>query len=486
MLKNKKGFTLVEIIISLAIFSIVSLVLGSVLVSGFDQFFQISNANNSKLIGDQIISYMRQELVYATDIRIQSELPDTTGDWYSFTIKDGRLYQYHETNHEDLSIYNDEFYQSQDLTLMVHVVDQEPRLDLQASLLVRDELQYSGSDSLQLLNMTESPSITISSGQWQEIDEPLKIYYKKDKLVLKEDTTPVEPEVPEEPGDNEDSVTITGTVEDQLALLSPANNRGEGNLNNGFTFRQYDMIFYDGYWWMFITDGTNIALPYQQQIWKCLRKTYHEKSAYEKGDIVEYNGRYYRSLMTQIYYVPAPSEWTKDRWEEVTDFNDQVPNIPEGLEESVEQALVYRKQTIVKKLDGLDLTKVKDYDVSLADNVAVAVDPSHPTVDEIYKIVTEGIDAYGNKTGQSLTRYFIKVLDNGAKVDEAIDGQVGWQEIKVDYDSNSAYVQGDMIVLDGNGISYAMAKQTVDISMTHQEVTNDCYDGPYWQSVTTR
>lgn len=71
--KNKmdnKGFTLVEIIVTLAIFAIVLTVAGTVYFAGNRMYTQTEIKNQEKYIGDTVFNYMRDRLVYAKDVSV--------------------------------------------------------------------------------------------------------------------------------------------------------------------------------------------------------------------------------------------------------------------------------------------------------------------------------------------------------------------------------------------------------------------------------
>ncbi|CAK7014043.1 MAG: hypothetical protein EUB_01837 [Eubacterium sp.] len=69
-LKNRDGFTLVELIVTLAILSIVLVVAGNYLFFGNRFFSQNEVKNTDKFIGDSIYEFMREKLVYATEVEI--------------------------------------------------------------------------------------------------------------------------------------------------------------------------------------------------------------------------------------------------------------------------------------------------------------------------------------------------------------------------------------------------------------------------------
>ena len=97
-MKNEKGFTLIEIIVSLAIGSIALFVAGSVLVNTFRLFGVYSDTTLRKRSLDNVVEFFRKELEYSTDawyVESFDKIPEKlhSGDkWRCMYVEDGRLY----------------------------------------------------------------------------------------------------------------------------------------------------------------------------------------------------------------------------------------------------------------------------------------------------------------------------------------------------------------------------------------------------------
>lgn len=110
MKKNSLGFTLVEIIVSIAVASVVLLVAGAMILNSLNFFNTTVYSDLDKRCVDSLISFVREEIVYASDVRI---LPDDSPDkpnsdtigteWHCFYVNNGRLY------HDNVSYFTDGF-----------------------------------------------------------------------------------------------------------------------------------------------------------------------------------------------------------------------------------------------------------------------------------------------------------------------------------------------------------------------------------------
>ncbi|WP_195269853.1 prepilin-type N-terminal cleavage/methylation domain-containing protein [Eubacterium sp. 1001713B170207_170306_E7] len=69
-IRNNKGFTLVELIVTLAIASIVMLVAGNYLFFGNRMFAENEVKNTDKYIGDSVFQFMKERLIYAGKIEV--------------------------------------------------------------------------------------------------------------------------------------------------------------------------------------------------------------------------------------------------------------------------------------------------------------------------------------------------------------------------------------------------------------------------------
>ncbi|NZA38705.1 prepilin-type N-terminal cleavage/methylation domain-containing protein [Eubacterium callanderi] len=106
-LKKKEGFTLVELIVTLAILGIFLAVGGTVYFQGNRMFNTTAVKSTEKSLGDNMYSFMREKLVYATKLQIiDPENPDQTPE-------NKKVFKINETGHLDLNnnnIYGEAYY----------------------------------------------------------------------------------------------------------------------------------------------------------------------------------------------------------------------------------------------------------------------------------------------------------------------------------------------------------------------------------------
>lgn len=67
---NQKGFTLVELIVTLSVFSICLVVAGNMLFFGNNMFAKTEVKNSEKYIGDNVYKYMNEIITYATKLEV--------------------------------------------------------------------------------------------------------------------------------------------------------------------------------------------------------------------------------------------------------------------------------------------------------------------------------------------------------------------------------------------------------------------------------
>lgn len=70
IVRDKHGFTLVELVVTLAIFAILLAVAGNYLFFGNRMFTETEKKNSEKSIGDTVFSFMREKIIYATGVEV--------------------------------------------------------------------------------------------------------------------------------------------------------------------------------------------------------------------------------------------------------------------------------------------------------------------------------------------------------------------------------------------------------------------------------
>lgn len=72
---NKKGMTLIEVIVVLLLSSILMVIAGGLLLNSMGYFNRTAQSNYEKQAVDAISSYVRGQLVYASEVQIATQKP---------------------------------------------------------------------------------------------------------------------------------------------------------------------------------------------------------------------------------------------------------------------------------------------------------------------------------------------------------------------------------------------------------------------------
>ena len=314
-LKNTKGMTLVEVIVILMISSILLSIVGTLLYHSMSYFQTTANQSLEKQVIDGITSYMRNELLYASDVVVAKEKPDNT-EWYELSLDvQGQLRKDEET------IYSESFYMNKTVDLSIQFLNSN-KITISFALLNDQHTSiYSRTTTLELLNVTNTLS---DSKQIYNISydqgNGYKIYYKKNVKQIIDDA------------DNEDIDTDSdyeGTVYDELRCRNEEISNIDANGNNKGTwiqdadYQKGDFVEYNQVIYRAIKDIYKSKNPFDNtdQGWKQISPPYWvNHSSYEKDDVVFYemNQKYYQALSV-IHNDEHTPDSTDYLWKELTD-----------------------------------------------------------------------------------------------------------------------------------------------------------------------
>ncbi|WP_028042152.1 pilus assembly FimT family protein [Candidatus Stoquefichus massiliensis] len=435
--KNKKnGFTLVEIIVSIAIFSALLAVLGSIMISGFKYFYETSSTDLDKRTIDEIASYVRSELLYATEVRVQETKPD--GTWRSFSVVDGKLHQYEETDlaSTDLNLFsNDSFYNNHSFKMTSKAYEDKNRLDLTFIMYDDKEDLYTTHDTLELLNVSAVQSKSFAEALLVGKDD-LKIYYKKDKITV---------------GNSE--LSGDRTVADRIKKINMRNNRGY--FTYGRHYSPGDYVFYNNSWWYSAANNDGNAYP-DKGNWIKLSKEFQTDSFYTEGDVIIYENEYYEYKYSWYNRnskecTPNPNlgQYESNGWKKTT------KEYLDSIDKKYENAYSGTKDTVMVKLPN---------DVVASDpqkNSSVILNGYDSTkkyqVGNYIKIEKRIVkkDAYGEElkddngnailVGTNYYEVYLKVFDGDGNAPGSSRFS-GWKLLENDYDSNSSYEMNDYVI----------------------------------------
>lgn len=304
--KNTKGMTLIEIIVVLLLSTVLMVIAGGLLLNSTGYFNKTAQSNYEKQAVDAISSYVRNQLVYATEVQISTTKPDDSKDWHWLSIDSKN-----QLTRDDEEIYNNGFYRERNLKITTKQYDDLYRLDLAFSFTDNDDKQlYRTSSTLELVNLKAKykdknnaknkgilgTSVTISDASNIEGETSgYKIYFKVNgALEIKDD-----PDIPS-PDIDYDDPAYEGTVYDELKCRNPEENEGnnKGIWQENESYQEGDFVDYLGVTYRAVKDIENGNNPKDNNGngWKPINPPYWvEGASYKEDDVILYNGKYYQA-----------------------------------------------------------------------------------------------------------------------------------------------------------------------------------------------
>lgn len=111
---NKKGFTLIELIVALAVTVIIIASVGGILYSSYKTFYGITDANEYKMIGDNVYNYLSDKIIVASNLTIVNEQSIILGNDDTITVDvNGRLL------YNGVDVFGDAFYNNKKISFSV-------------------------------------------------------------------------------------------------------------------------------------------------------------------------------------------------------------------------------------------------------------------------------------------------------------------------------------------------------------------------------
>lgn len=200
--------------------------------------------------------------------------------------------------------------------------------------------------------------------------------------------------------------------------------------------------------------------------WKKLSRDYDADSAYEYGDIIIYNHKYYKAILPLVTWQ-KPDDPYNVGWEEIKDIN-------EVKQKTYAKKNVRTVETVVKKYFPNNLSVLLDTEKK---------DFKEFSSDTFYK--DGDIVKMKNKYDESFYDLWIKKANfTNKKEDNKAPGDPssGWVKIDLNFDETSSYMKGDIVACKaytGAGpTEYIVAQQNV---LTKTYPWNDVfYPKLYW------
>lgn len=449
MKQNKMGFTLVEIIVSIAIGAVVMMIAGGIILSSSNFMMTTTEMDIDKRATDSIVEFVRGEIEYSTDVRF---IPKSTSnlvpdyekdtDWHYLYIQDGELYR------DGVRIFDKNFTNKKSLSILMQgngTSVSNHRLDIKYTLInSNNETTYSSRDTVMFLNLSVSDEI-LKNGLYSDkyialSNDGYWLFYTKkakDLTAKPEETQPV----------------ITGTVADQIQLINPMNNKGI--YSSELTYRKGEYVYFNDNWWIWLGDYDSFndepgsVDESNTHRWKKINAYWDENSGYQIGDIVIHN----KDNSTKNTYYECVSNYTLDKveayepgvyypyttvWKEISDYNPIVENLVATYYKDTSK----RSTCVAKKL-GLGMDGISDLEKNkqILDKIPEYDLKSTYKVGDFVKIEVANSGVY---------EYYLKLFDNlgkpGQKILNESTGfqELGWQLLSTYYSENSAYVENDV------------------------------------------
>ncbi len=424
MKKNNTGMTLIEVIAALLISMVIGGITITLVLSSTSYFLQETSDSQNKLVTDQIVSYIRNELLYASEIQISSTKPDSR-NWSSISIENGKVYK------DERNVFNDNLYSGHELCLSAFGYNGY-HFDLSFDLLDESKSVYSTMTTLELLNLKLIVSQDSSFNPFRDLVELVtisntdKIYYINDYIKYIPSGDVVETEA-------------KGLLGSQLAFINNYNNMGVYTSDSHYYYHPGSMVFYEGYWYMKLTDFKigNSARELNSLHWKKLTDEYSAGNGYQIGDVIIYEGKYYQCQINSYNIIDGayttswlsnPTDRWSGHWIEV--------DYATALNTTYTNVLNLTIDTARNTLDKINLDDVPEYNSALDYSLS-----SSPRFVKITTIVS----------GKSMVKYYQHVrLDLAGNPGMRVNGVNGWKTLEIGYDPESYYEIGDTVKYNVN------------------------------------
>lgn len=116
---NKKGFTLIEVLVSITIFVIVLGVTATIILSSQNIFKGNANITLGQQVGESVMSFIKEEIKYSTALNIKQSKTVDLNYTNALYIENGRIY--YLTGDQFMDLYGDGFYNSFTIEAYINV-----------------------------------------------------------------------------------------------------------------------------------------------------------------------------------------------------------------------------------------------------------------------------------------------------------------------------------------------------------------------------
>lgn len=513
--KDNKGMTLIELVVVMIISVILIGVAGSILVSSTNFLTRTTMSDQDKLATDKIAELIEGEITYSTNVIVsdhlltQDELGDST-NWRYFLIKKGRLYM----NSEDELALSDSYYSNRDFVLTARAYENY-RLDLTYDFVnSKKESEYKTSTTILFPNIKVQYEAGNFKSEWFKgtsytsgVDDEKKVYIYYDRSSIAVNT---EKPLPKSGG---------GTIAAQFSTcMDDTNNRGEySKIADKNSIKLGDFVYVESggktIWYRFV--GFDKGGVYdnpaagRSEYWKEIyvvdsepkEGQFNNTKNYFQGDVVRFFNNikvetdfiyiYYNNYKYDSGYENWPNENTPRRWAPVyiNPYQNQAElceltkkNYDKGyMNYYTNHSFIYgtpfaklynkdESKSLNPFKGNINFIEYKDGDTEIT-HVPSSLKVDELTVEYIVKYKDE---YYINMTNGDLH----PSQDTPGKPNEK--GERIWQKLQTQWDSNSAYRQGDIVLW--NGYTYVCKSKLLYNGEKPPEIGNEKWMRVYWDS----
>lgn len=481
-MNNQKGFTLIEVIVSIAIVSILLMIGGSMIVSSFETVYTTTDLDMDKRTLDSIADVVRSDIEYSYEVKLaqQDNQPNIEGEegWHWLYVDNGYLYV------DDRLLFPESFYNNK--TIMIYAnayVKSSARVDFTYEIRNRkDELVYGTRDSVIFLNVIEPETklgIYDSSNEIALTKDGSRLYYRNQRDYVVIPRPPIDPVTPDD-SEEKYTVVIDKEITEDAQLF-------EGKTGD---YQVGTVVLFEGEYWQKISDDGNNSndTPSSDSGWRKLAARYDKNSEYIINDVVidkcqdGENDCYYRALINvtngsngnQLYcpYGIYDRDGQLCRINKGNGKGTQVWELLGSVDDPSARAQAAMSNTGLI-INGYADTLVYKYwpsdcsseDVNVCPGVIDYVENSTYQAEDIVKY------SFGGKTYLYVSRVANNTKQPGNK-------NSGWAKISLYYDENSTYMEGDvvaMVAIVAGREQLVYAKYRSGRFMT--------YDGTQWHDV---
>lgn len=497
--KDTRGITLIELVIVMLISLILMGIAGTMLLSSTNNYHQTASTDLAKLSSDEVSSFMREELRYASDMVIsKTPLSDPytkENGWHYFYISasdEGRLYYDQITT----PLYPESFYHNHKLAIETRGYDD---YHLNLSYYMYDNQQkenYRSTETLELMNL----KLQVADGKtwfdgttYDSHSTAYYIYYVRPTVVI---------------GGEPEKEANTGTVKDQIACnddgsTPDSKNKGEYHVDTryyqgDFTYLKDEADPTKVQWYECVGHENNSNPVHGQSpkengtVWKKMTEYFDPSSNYFIGDVVIYPNNIYAMYYqftptykngTNLTFGKKGSLWAPVYPDKYGAPICVIPWDKTKAHENIKYSYVYNSpysklypyNVLLSRPE--DASKIKEYSPVNTYQSFSQFDASNPSA----YIVKYKNEYYINVTSSML---------KGVSPESTVENRYVWQRLQTTWTPTSAYQVGD-VVIDGNNLTDTLvtryqtfrAIQDVDLEATDTKMYKPINNKEYWEAV---